>query len=200
MNPHPHFDATTERDPSQPDVLRALVAQHRRFLDFVERRVGSRAAAEDIVQDAFVRGIDRLGGLRDDESAVAWFYRVLRNALTDHYRRTDARSRAMDRMALDSAWEPEDPELHDVVCGCLGALVDTLTPSYADAIRRVELGGESLEDLARDEGITRNNAAVRVHRARAALRRQLERSCGTCATHGCLDCSCDTGAEPCAVG
>jgi RNA polymerase sigma-70 factor (ECF subfamily) len=29
-----------------------------------------------------------------------------------------------------------------------------------------------------------------VHRARQALRRRLEESCGTCAEHACLDCSC----------
>jgi RNA polymerase sigma-70 factor (ECF subfamily) len=31
---------------------------------------------------------------------------------------------------------------------------------------------------------------VRLHRARAALKTRLEQSCGTCATHGCLDCTC----------
>jgi RNA polymerase sigma-70 factor (ECF subfamily) len=36
---------------------------------------------------------------------------------------------------------------------------------------------------------------VRLHRARQALKRELERSCGTCATHGCLDCTC--GASSC---
>jgi len=39
---------------------------------------------------------------------------------------------------------------------------------------------------------------VRLHRARAALREKLVRSCRTCAEHGCLDCSCGrpkTGAD-----
>ena len=37
-----------------------LVANHREFLAFVEKRVGDRALAEDILQDAFVRGVDKL--------------------------------------------------------------------------------------------------------------------------------------------
>jgi RNA polymerase sigma-70 factor (ECF subfamily) len=44
--------------------------------------------------------------------------------------------------------------------------------------------------FAEAAGITPNNASVRLFRAREALRQQLQRSCGTCAEHGCLDCSC----------
>ncbi len=62
------------------DVAR-LVANHREFLRFVERRVGSRALAEEIVQDAFVHSLDGDAEIR--ESVVGWFYRVLRNAVID---------------------------------------------------------------------------------------------------------------------
>ena len=57
------------------------VANHREFLRFVERRIGNRAVAEEIVQDAFVRSLDRGGEIRD--SVVGWFYGVLRNAVID---------------------------------------------------------------------------------------------------------------------
>ena len=36
-----------------------LLDNHRRFLGFLEKRVGDRAAAEDILQDAFVRNLDK---------------------------------------------------------------------------------------------------------------------------------------------
>ena len=71
-----------------------LVESHRQFLAFLERRVGSRAAAEDILQDAFVRGLRRADTLRSEESAVAWFYRLLRNAIADHFRRRRREERA----------------------------------------------------------------------------------------------------------
>ena len=58
-------------------TIEALVASHREFLAYVERRVHDRALAEEIVQDALVRNLDKLGEIR--ESAVGWFYRVLRN-------------------------------------------------------------------------------------------------------------------------
>jgi RNA polymerase sigma-70 factor (ECF subfamily) len=186
--------------PASPQVVQVLVENHRKFLAFLERRVHSREVAEDILQEAFVRGLPRAGQLRDEESVVAWFYRSLRNALVDHYRRQGAEQRAFEKVALlsDQAVPPVDTELMDTVCACAGALVGTLKPEYADALRRVDLGGASVKDYAEAGGITANNASVRLHRAREALRQQVEKSCGTCAEHGCLDCRCaQPGKAPC---
>lgn len=179
--------------PTAPEVVEVLTANHRRFLAFLERRVGSRELAEDILQDAFVRTLGREDRFDNDRSVVAWFYRVLRNAVVDHYRRrgTEQRLFAPDadgRQVVDPA--SEDPELFEEVCRCVRDLVSTLKPEYADAIRRVDLAGGTVAALAAEASITPNNAAVRLHRAHQALRKQVALSCGTCATHGCLDCSC----------
>jgi RNA polymerase sigma-70 factor (ECF subfamily) len=186
-------DSSTEPTPT-PDVVGRLVANHREFLAFLQSRVGSRAVAEDILQDAFVRGIGKIGDLRDDESAIAWFYRLLRNAIIDRHRRDAAAGRRLDAFAaeLDDAVEPA-PELRGAVCQCVARLADTLKPEYADALRRIELDGVAVKDYAVEAGITSGNAAVRVYRAREALRKQVARSCGTCADHGCLECTCGAG-------
>lgn len=174
----------------RPDPLPGLIAQQRAFLRFVEKRVGDRATAEDILQDAFSRAVERAEGLREGESAVAWFYRMLRNAVVDHYRRKDASRRALESFARElEAVEPANP-VHEEVCACLLELAGSLKPEYADALREVELGGRPLKDYAEARGITANNAGVRVHRARQALRRQVFASCHACADHGCVDCSC----------
>ena len=184
--------------PASPAVTAVLVENHRRFLAFLERRVGSREVAEDLLQDAFVRGLTRAGQLRDEESVVAWFYRALRNALVDHWRRRGAERRAVDRAAAvaEESVPGVDEELQDTVCSCASALLETLKPEYAEAVRRVDLQGGSVKDYARESGITANNASVRLFRARDALRRQVERSCGTCAEHGCLDCTCGGPGRP----
>ena len=176
-----------------PELARVLVDNHRRFLGFLEKRVGRRELAEEILQDAFVRGLSRADSLRESESAVAWFHRVLRNALSDHFRRQGARGRALEAAKHELSQAP-DEELMREVCGCVVALVDTLKPEYAEAVRQVDLGGASVQDYAAAAGITANNAGVRLHRARGALHKQLARSCGTCAEHGCLDCTCRPGA------
>jgi RNA polymerase sigma-70 factor (ECF subfamily) len=180
-----------QRTPDTPDVLRILLDNHARFLGFLERRVGSREEAEDILQEAFVRSLDRTPSLPDTTSVTAWFYRVLRNALTDHYRRKDSRGRALDRLAAET--EPAtgpDAELEAVVCACILGLVETIKPEYGAAIRRVDLDGLSVRDYADEAGITPGNAGVRLHRAREALRKQLALTCGTCLKHECVDCEC----------
>jgi DNA-directed RNA polymerase specialized sigma24 family protein len=70
-------------------------------------------------------------------------------------------------------------------------LSETLKPEYASALRRIDVEGISVRGYAVELGIAANNAAVRVHRAREALRKLVTMSCGTCAEHGCLDCTCD---------
>ncbi len=179
-------------------VLPVLVENHRRFLAFLERRVGSTETAEDLLQDAFVRALERGGTIRDDESAVAWFYRVLRNALADHYRRQASEQRAMTWVASTAPEATPDPdaELESVVCQCVVELLDTLKPEYAAAIRRVDLDDAGVAEYARETGITPNNASVRLHRAREALRRQVIRCCRTCVLHRCVDCRCGGGRTP----
>jgi RNA polymerase sigma-70 factor (ECF subfamily) len=173
-------------------TLNALVDNHRRFLAFLEKRVGSKEEAEDILQDGFARALERADEVRQEGSIIPWFYRLLRNAVTDHYRHRGAESRAMERAAgmEETSTALDDRELHDTVCGCVLGLMETLKPEYAAVLKEVELEEKPLTDYAKRVGITPGNAAVRVHRAREALRKQVIRTCGICGVHGCEDCAC----------
>jgi RNA polymerase sigma factor (sigma-70 family) len=176
-------------------AVQVLVDNHRAFLGFLERRLGSRELAEDILQDAFGRALERLDTVRDEESIVAWFYRVLRNAVTDHYRRHATAARALESFTheLEAAVRPDDVDAE--ICACVGRLARTLKPEYADALQRIDVEGVPVKAYAESAGISANNAGVRVFRAREALRRQVVASCGTCAEHGCFDCSCAASAR-----
>ena len=81
------------------------------------------------------------------------------------------------------------------VCACLHSILDSLKPEYAEALRAVDLGEQRVQDFAQQHSISASNAKVRVHRARAALRKQLLRICATCAEHGCLNCTCKNQAR-----
>jgi RNA polymerase sigma factor (sigma-70 family) len=183
--------------PQSAAVVRSLVENHREFLRFLERRVGSRALAEDILQEAFARGIGRIEALRSDESAVAWFYRTLRNAVIDYHRRHRVAERALAAFAEElEAYEEPVEELRGAVCQCVARLAETLKPEYAEALQRIEVQGVPVKVFAEERGISSGNAAVRVFRAREALRRQVISSCGTCAEHGCLNCTCGESKTP----
>jgi RNA polymerase sigma-70 factor (ECF subfamily) len=172
-------------------VVQVLVDQHREFLGFLEKRVGNRALAEDLLQEAFVRGLIKSETLRADESAVAWFYRLLRNAVIDHGRRRGATDRKLAAFAreLEDAVEP-NADTNTAVCQCVTRLTATLPADYREALQAVEVEGLPVKDYAERAGILPNHAGVRVFRAREALRKRVARACGTCAEHGCLDCSC----------
>jgi RNA polymerase sigma-70 factor (ECF subfamily) len=180
--------------------LQTLLDRHERFLAFVQNRVDDRSLAEDILQVAYMRALEQSGTLRQQESAVAWFYSVLRNAVVDHYRRRTSESAAMDRWVSELGLSGQDGEpstadlpVHTFVCGCIEQVLPTLRPAYAEILRDVDLAGASLADFAHRHQLTPGNAAVRAHRARTALRRELARTCGACSVHACLDCVCKTG-------
>jgi len=179
-----------------PDAIRTLLQNQAAFLGFLERRVGDRATAEDILQDALERGLGHLQELRSNESALAWFYRTLRNAVIDRQRRGGAQLKALQAFAAELASAPDSsPETHAAVCRCVGKLATSLRPEYAEALQRVEVDGLAVKDYAVQVGISAGAAGVRIFRAREALRKQVAHSCGSCARAGCLDCTCHSAAD-----
>ena len=178
---------------SQPATTRETAARlaesHARFLNFLRARVGDTATAEDILQAAYLKAIQHGSELRETESSVAWFYRILRNAVIDHYRQSATRAKAMDNALAE--WKEEyEPELEAQVCACIQEVVRDLKPEYRDAIEQVDLAGASIDAFASAQHTTSNNAYVRLHRARKAVAQKLTQVCGTCATHKCIDCTC----------
>jgi DNA-directed RNA polymerase specialized sigma24 family protein len=117
---------------------------------------------------------------------------VLRNAVIDRQRREKVVDKRLDQFAAELEVGDGSSELQAVACRCIVQLAGTLKPEYADALQRIEVEGRSVKDYAAERGISASNAGVRIFRARDALRKQLTRSCGTCAEHGCLDCTCET--------
>lgn len=176
--------------PASSRPLDSLLDKHNEFLGFLERRVGDRALAEDLLQEAFAKSADALAQLREEESVVAWFYRVLRNAVIDHHRRVVSSRTALARFAAEITTEEPASELKDAVCRCVLRLAEELTGDHAEILREVELEEVSVKAYAEQHGIAANTAGVRIHRARQALRSAVLASCGACATHGCSSCSC----------
>ncbi len=97
----------------------------------------------------------------------------------------------VNRFARELAETGRPPEdLHREICACVGRLARTLKPEYAQVLQAVDVEDTPVKAFADTAGLTTSNAGVRLFRARQALRRQVAASCGTCAAHGCVDCSC----------
>jgi RNA polymerase sigma-70 factor (ECF subfamily) len=174
-----------------PAVEAALTANRRDFLRFLLRHLGTADAAEEVLQQFYLRAVSKAFHLRKRESILTWLYRLLNTVLADYARREATRQRHEAGYARQQALTQEAHELESTVCTCLYTLLPTLQPEYADILRRVDLLGEPRQQVAAALGISVNNVTVRLHRARQAIKRALLLSCTTCPEHGFLRCACD---------
>ena len=172
-----------------------LLKNFQTFVAFARRRVGDPQLAEDLVQDSLVKALAAERKPADNENSVAWFYRILRRSIIDLYRRTDARTRAMERFAQEF---PETPKAGDerMLCQCFKRLLPSIPKQYRDALTEVDLEGKDIGEVAEQRGVTRNNLTVRLHRARRHLKEALVENCQACSQNGCLDCTCDEAETP----
>lgn len=181
--------------PVSKELVDVLVKNRARFRSYLTRRIGNEAIADELLQQSLLKAVEAGAELRNQESIVPWFYRILRNALIDYYRSHSKEERRDNSLIsdLESLGETKSPaadELKSAICQCLGGLLPTLNPGYAELVQKIDLDQKSPEVVAKELGITPNNLGVKLHRARQALRKSLERSCGACAEHACLDCTC----------
>ncbi|MBT9558642.1 MAG: sigma-70 family RNA polymerase sigma factor [Myxococcales bacterium] len=171
-----------------------LTANYREFHRFLARRLGDDTLAEDVLHDALARGLEKLDGLRDERALLGWFYRSLRNAIIDHHRRLDVARRALSSLEADLERETNTLEAESTPCRCVLGALETLRPDYAEALTGLEVEDLTVQEYAAAAAITPNNAAVRGHRARQALRKAVERLCGPSSATCCGNCQC--GATP----
>jgi RNA polymerase sigma factor (sigma-70 family) len=151
----------------------------------VRRRGGARVDAEDVLQTALQRALERAGQVRDPARAEAWLGRVVRNVLMDELRKRHAPVLPTEEVELGAS----DDE--DIDCWCVLVQAEQLKPEYSTILRRVVVDGISVTQVAWELGLTPNNAMVRLHRARVALKERLAFHCGTTTVRACSDCGCE---------
>lgn len=181
-------DGRASSSPAHDHALLVLLAKERpRLLAFVRKRVRSGADAEDLLQQALTKAVSSLGGVRDESKLLAWFYRVLRNTISDHHAEWARREEKLELLAREAS---EAPPEDAAVCGCSLGVLAQLPPAYAAILRQIDIEEEPLAEVAQQLAITPTNAKVRLFRARRALREALRAYCGTDSAKACLSCDC----------
>jgi RNA polymerase sigma factor (sigma-70 family) len=138
-----------------PAPVATLLENHRAFLRYLERRVGDRALAEDILQEAFAKVVARPEQAPSDEAVVPWFYRTLRNAAVDQFRRRGTADRAYEAFARElETHETPSTEMEAEICQCVSRLASTLKPEYAEALRAIEVVGTPVKAFAEQNGLS----------------------------------------------
>ena len=175
---------------AQNGTVLLLLKNRRKFLNFVRSSLHELDDAEEILQQAALKVIERASTLRDPSRAEAWIYRLLRNEITDYFRTRAAQSKRSPNLSGDVAAtgfvQREVPRL----CPCAHKELAMLRANYSEALRAMEMEGEKIASYARRKSMSLNSATVLLHRARKSLRSRLQRRCGTCAGAGCFDCRC----------
>lgn len=168
-------------------IVESLLAAHRcTLVAFAERRLGSRAAAEDVVQQASIRALGGADRLRDAGRGRAWLFQITRRLVVDQLR-----ERAM-RTSSERQLPVSDEDAAVLGCSCVIANLQQLAAADAHILRRSTIDGVSAAALASELGVSPNAATVRLSRARASLREQLRNHCGTESLRDCIDCACNT--------
>lgn len=186
-------------DSVAPDAatIQRLTECRSEFLRFFQRRLSLREDAEDAFQDFCLKVVRATEKPETTGKIDAWLSRVLRNTLTDYYRRRAARRRvevAYEAEAPEPMVQPRTDQLENS-CRCVRNLLPTLRPDYAEIVRRADLEEEPRERIAADLGLTANNIGVRLHRARRALKEKIEERCGACCGSGFRSCDCGPVAQ-----
>ncbi len=141
---------------------------------FIAGRVADPAAAEDILQDVFLKIQSRLGQLQDPAKLQGWLYLMARNAIVDHYRMRKETTEVPESL-------PAEPPAHDVELEDLKAafrrMIYSLPEPYRDALVLTEFEGLTQKEMAGRLGISLSGAKSRVQRAREKLKQKLLERC-----------------------
>jgi RNA polymerase sigma-70 factor (ECF subfamily) len=177
-------------------AARARAGERDGFRDLVElsspriyrlalRVLGDPDEADDVVQETYMRAWGRMEELRDPAAAMGWLSRIARNAARDRLRWWKRRPReSFDEAALPLARAlanldgplPADEALASAqmsaaVAGAVAALPD----KHRVVLLLREADGMTYEEIADSLGIAVGTVESRLHRARAALARRLQK-------------------------
>ncbi|HJW43640.1 MAG TPA: sigma-70 family RNA polymerase sigma factor [Geothrix sp.] len=163
-----------------PATLTQAFEHHRRLLWGVSYRMtGSPADADDVVQETFLRAIQRPPA--DQASTLRpWLVTIAVNLSKDLLRRRKSRAYPGVWLPGPVEWEAADPaaeapqERFDLLeAGSYAFLValEDLSPQQRAVFLLREVFDHSVEETARVLGMSESNVKVTLHRARKALKR-----------------------------
>ena len=167
-------------------IADALADQRAEFERFVRARVRHQDV-DDVLQLAAARAIERAHTVTQPERVVAWLYQIHRNLIVDVQR----------RQAVERKYSESQEQIPDIVeategerCTCSVSQANQLRPSYRAILGLVDGQGVGLSEAAEQLQVSTNNATVRLHRARRALREAMFEHCGVSEPKDCLTCRC----------
>jgi RNA polymerase sigma-70 factor (ECF subfamily) len=128
-------------------------------------------AADDVMQEAFLRAYRSVDGMRDPTKVKTWLYTLTRNAAIDHLRSRKHRAVSIEEHEVDVAapQAEERPELLDKVM----KIVDDLREDYRQIILMRYVDKMAYTAIAEVLGMTVGAVGEKLHRVRALIAERL---------------------------
>jgi RNA polymerase sigma-70 factor (ECF subfamily) len=158
------------------------------MLALAERILRDRGLAEDAVQDAFMAAFRGLESFEGRSSLKTWLHRITANAALAKLRRLKRLAeQPVDELLpefdhhgcrIEAPWthtaSMEELLESDAVRAHVAKGIEALPESYRIVLQLRDIEGYDTKEVATLLGIEANNVKVRLHRARAALKKLLE--------------------------
>lgn len=148
---------------------------------YIRTRVRDHAAAEDILQEVFLKAQKRMGQLESVEKLSGWLFLIARNAVTDYHRAAAAKAKVTAELPeeLEVPEQTEEPALENphALRESFRRMVFSLPEPYKEAIVLTEYEGLTQKELAERLGISFSGAKSRVQRGREKLKEALLECC-----------------------
>jgi len=159
----------------QGDLASATALVHRlspQLYRFFAVQFASRADADDLLQETWLRIHKARHTYRAGEPVLPWFYAIARNIRVDHFRKA-SRTTAREQ-PLEDAPEPEARPAADFAqIPDLIALLAPLPESQREVIEMLKIAGMSLEEVARATSSSVGSVKQKAHRGYEKLREHL---------------------------
>ena len=141
---------------------------------FILSRVKDADAAEDILQDVFIKIHLNLDKLKSESKLNSWLFQITRNAIIDFFRQTKTTD-----LKSDVSEEIDSTQDYLEFDRCLKRFVNELPDKYREALVKTEFGSLSQKEFAAELGISYSGAKSRVQRAKEELKDLFIQCCGT---------------------
>jgi RNA polymerase sigma-70 factor (ECF subfamily) len=160
------------------DVAQELSGPLRRYL---ERLVGNRATADDLLQETLLKIARALPGFAGRSSVKTWAFTIATRVATDHFRRPHSRAQMVEideagpNHVLDA--EIDQRLVIDEMSSCVREVIDSLPEDYRTALVLHDLERQTAAQVAEIAGCSLATAKIRIHRARRRLKEALDQEC-----------------------
>lgn len=144
---------------------------------YLRKRLSDRDAADDVLQDVFVKAMRSGQHFCTLDNPRAWLFQVARNALVDRYRAAHANEPLPDHLAEALPFMPEQTPPVDALADCLTRVLGELSADDAAILNACDLQGQTQKAFAAAHGLSLPATKSRLLRARQRLRDRLTTAC-----------------------